>query len=323
MAKEELVNKADIALSDLSTDGGLLEPQQANTFIRTLIKQPTLLNIIRTVEMRAPTFKAPKIQFGSRVLRRAVSGSALAEADRAKPDTNEVVLTSQEVIAEVRLPYDVIEDNVERGNLGQEVDGSGGEGAPAGGGMVDTVRTLIVEAVSRDLEELALRGDETSTDDYLSLLDGYIATLTANGNVVDNAGAVVSRDMFKQGLQAIPPQFHRERPNMRHMLSVNNEIEYRETVANRETSLGDATVTAFNPVFGYGVPVQPVQLMPEDHGILGHPMNFLFGIQRQVYLEYEKLISERVFKIVITARIDFEVEEAEASAVFNNIGQAA
>lgn len=322
MKNEELVRKADFALSDLTNNGGLLEPQQASTFIRTLVKQPTLINLVRTIEMAAPTFKAAKLVFGSRILRAATSGTALAESDRAKPTTDEVVLATKEVIAEVRLPYDVIEDNVERGGIGENVDGSGGEGSPAGGGMVDTIRTLIIEAASRDLEELALQGDTGSLDSYLALVDGYLAKLTANGNVVDNAGAVLSRSMFRDGLQAIPPQYHRERPNMRHMVSVNNELEYRETLAARDTTLGDQSIQSRPAVLGYGVPVTPVHLMPEAQGILGHPLNFLMGIQRQMTMESEKLISERVYKIVVTMRVDFQIEEEDASAVYTNIGQS-
>lgn len=319
MENKELIKKADIAIADLATDGGLLEPQQANTFIRTLIKQPTILSVIRSVEMRNPTMKIPKIQFGSRVLRAApATGTALAAGDRSAPQTDQIELTSKEVIAEIRLPYDVIEDNVERGNLGQDSDGGGG--TPASGGMVGLVNTLLSQAVARDLEELAILGDVTTVGDaYLALTDGFIKSLTTGGNVVNHGALPVDRSMFKKGLQAIPPQFHRERPNMRHFLSVNNEIDYRDTLAARDSQLGDQNIQQFNPVFGFGVPVQPVQLMPETAGMLGHPLNFIFGIQRAVSMEYEKLISERVYKIVITARIDFEVEETEASAVYSNI----
>lgn len=320
MTNQELLKKADLALSDLSSGGGLMVPEQANSFIRTLIKQPTIINLIRTVEMVAPTRKIPKIKFGSRILRRATSATSLTEGQRAKPDLDQIELNTKEVIAEVRLPYDVIEDNVERGNIGAEQDGGGG--ARAGGGLVDTIRTLMAEAAARDLEELALRGDTTSTDDYLSMVDGFLTGLTADGNVVDNAGALPSRAMFKNGLQAIPAQFHRERASFRHFLSVNNEIEYREAIAQRETTLGDSTITTNPTVFGYGIPVVPVHLMPEDRGMLGHPQNYIFGIQRQMTMEYAKEITARTYIIVLTMRLDFQIEEPDANAVYTNVGQA-
>ena len=320
MNNRELLRKADIALSDLTADGGLLTPEQGNAFIRKLILQPTMLAVIRIVEMNAPQRNINKIQFGTRILRAGVSATALSVGDRSKPTTSQVQLNTNEVVAEVRLPYDVIEDNVERGNIGLNTDGSGGQGSPASGGLVDTIQTLMVEAASRDLEELAIQGDTAATDDYLALEDGFLTDLTANGNVVDVLDASVARAMFKSGLQSLPPQYHRDRASMMHFLSVDNEIEYRDTLASRATGLGDNTITGFNPVFGFGVPLQPVHLMPNDHGVFTNPLNLVMGIQRQITLEYDKDISSRVYKLVLSARVAMVVEEAEAAVVYNNIG---
>jgi len=320
MNNRELLRKADIALSDLTSNGGALTAEQGNAFIRKLILQPTMMAVIRIVEMNAPQRNINKIQFGTRILRAGTSATALTQAERSKPTTSQVQLNTDEVVAEVRLPYDVIEDNIERGNIGLNSDGSGGAGQPASGGLVDTIQTLMVEAASRDLEELSLQGDTASTDDYLALQDGYVADLTANGNVVNNLGGTVGRAMFKSGLQSLPPQYHRDRASMMTFLSVDNEIEYRDTLASRATGLGDNTITGFNPVFGFGVPLQPVHLMPNDHGILTNPLNLIMGIQRQITLEYDKDISARVYKMVLTARVSVVVEEPDAAVVFNNIG---
>ena len=322
MQNRDLLRKADIVLSDLTANGGLLTAEQGNAFIRKLILQPTMMAVIRVVEMNAPQRNINKIQFGTRILRAGTSATALTSGERSKPTTSQVQLNTNEVVAEVRLPYDVIEDNIERGNIGMNSDGSGGAGSPASGGLVDTIQTLMVEAASRDLEEMAIQADETSTDDFLALTDGYLADATANGNVVDNAGGTVARSMFKAGLQSLPPEYHRDRASMRHFLSVDNEIEYRDTLAARSTGLGDNTITGFNPVFGFGVPVQPVHLMPNDHGLLTNPLNLILGIQRQITLEYDKDISSRVYKLVLTARVDVVVEEAEALVVYNNVGGA-
>jgi len=319
MNNRELLQKADIALSDLTSNGGALTAEQGNAFIRKLILQPTMLGVIRIVEMAASQRNINKIQFGTRILRAGTSATALSSGDRSKPTTSQVQLNTDEVVAEVRLPYDVIEDNVERGNIGQNSDGSGASGTPASGGLVDTIQTLMVEAASRDLEELAIQGDTTSTDDFLALENGFIADLTSNGNVVNHLGGTVARAMFKNSMQSLPPQYHRDRASMRNFMSVDNEIEYRDTLASRATGLGDNTITGFNPVFGFGVPLQPVHLMPNDHSILSNPLNFIMGIQRQISLEYEKDISARVYKMVLSARVAVVTEEPDASVVTNNI----
>src|SRR4051812_33157708 len=107
-SNQELIKKADIALSDLAT-AGRLNPEQTDRFIRVLIDQPTLLGQSRTVAMGAPQMKINKIGFGSRILRPAVSSVALPDSERVKPDLGTVPLSTQEVMAEVHIPYDVLE----------------------------------------------------------------------------------------------------------------------------------------------------------------------------------------------------------------------
>ncbi len=58
--------------------------------------------------------KINKIGFANRILRKAQSGAALTPTQRAKPGTEHIMLFTQEVMAEIRPPYDVLEDNIER-----------------------------------------------------------------------------------------------------------------------------------------------------------------------------------------------------------------
>ena len=95
-----LLRKADLAIADLSTNGGVLNPEQGAAFIRVLIKQPTLIRVCRVVEMTAPIRKINKIGFGSRILRAATSATALTASGsngtaldgRAKPTTSQIQL---------------------------------------------------------------------------------------------------------------------------------------------------------------------------------------------------------------------------------------
>ena len=82
MTNQELMRKADWSVGDLTADGGLLTPEQANQFIRKLLVQPTLLRVARTVTMSSPQRQINKIQFADRILMPATSGVAL------DPDTS-------------------------------------------------------------------------------------------------------------------------------------------------------------------------------------------------------------------------------------------
>jgi hypothetical protein len=315
-ANSTLIYKADLALSDLVADGGLLNDEQTSAFIRALLAPPTILRACRVVPMGGPTRQINKIGFGSRILHKATSNSALSEGNRSKPTTDQVKLSAQEVIAEVRLPYDVVEDNIERGEL--NLGGPNVGPQMVMGGLKDTLVNMIAERAALDLEELALLGDTMSGDPYLAMLDGWLAQCSSN--VVDHEGAVVGRGLFKKGLQAMPDQYLRNRAAMRHYLSHDNETEYRDSIASRETAAGDAVVNQDVPVYAFGVPVEPVSMMPGDKGLFTYPQNLIYGIQRRITMEVDKDISARVFIIVVTARVDFKIEEETAVVLYDNIG---
>jgi hypothetical protein len=324
-----LLRKADIAIADLASNGGELSPEQGAAFIRKLIKQPTLIRVCRVVEMVAPIRKINKIGFGTRILRKATSGVALPQnaqvtnglGGRAKPTTEQLELTTAEQIAEVRIPYDVMEDNIERATTAtNELPNTG----PAG--LRQTIIDLIAERAALDMEELALLADVNyvngaDPDDqaYLSQFDGWLKKGATLGNVYDAAGASISKAIFKQGLKSMPSQYQRNKVALNHFVSVNNETEYRDTLADRGTALGDQMTQGTSPTFAYGSPVIPVALMPENLGLYTDPLNLIFGIQRQVSMEFDKDISARVYIIVLTARIAFQVEETLALVEYENI----
>jgi hypothetical protein len=124
MNEKELIRRADLALSDLASSGSL-PVQASNRFVRKMIDAPTILNTVRVVPMRGPTMEISKIGFASRILRAASQGlvstperledggRALLRAERAKPTTSKITLTTKEIIAEINLPYEVLEDALE------------------------------------------------------------------------------------------------------------------------------------------------------------------------------------------------------------------
>lgn len=308
---EQLINKADLALANLASDGGLLNPEQTDRFIQVLIDSPTIINRARVVTMNAPQKKINKIGFGSRILKVAVSATALADGDRSKPDLGQIVLNSKEVIAEIHLPYDVLEDNIEGGNI------NAGMGASAGG-LQDTLVTLLGNRAALDLEELGILGDTTSADSYLALCDGFLKRLTSH--VVNVGGATISKDAFKNAIKAMPDKYLRVRGDNEFYVSVDNETEYRDTVANRATGLGDSALLTANSMAAFGSNIVAAPLMPNSKGIYTNPNNLIFGIQRRVNIEYDKDIRARKFIVVLTARIDFQIEEIDAGVVLINIG---
>lgn len=290
-----IVDKADIAVANLISNGGYLNPMQANTFIRMLQNQPTIINTVRVVSMSAPTMEINKIGFAQRILKPApVSGTALSASDRSAPTTDWVKLTTKEIIAEVHIPYDVLEDNIERG------------------GLEDTIMSMIAERASLDMEELIILGDTGSGDTYLALLDGIIAQSTSHQVDYTATGPNVDKSVFKAGLKEMPDKYLRNRTAMRFFVSPDAEIEYADSLANRETMLGDNKVVNWTPNTAYGVPVIAAALMPDDKYVFTYPQNIILGIQRQIMIETDRDIRARVLIVVLTLRIDLAYEEEDA-----------
>lgn len=309
MNNQHLVKKADLALADLASNGGLLLPEQTDKFIQTLMDSPTIINASRVVTMNAPQKKINKIGFGARILHPAASGVALAAGNRSKPDLGTILLTTKEVIAEVHIPYDVFEDNIEGGNINAAMGSSAG-------GLHDTVLALIGQRTALDMEELALLGDTASGDAYLALTDGFLKLATSH---VVNAGAAISKEVFKAAIKAMPDKYLRIRSDNEFFVSTDNETEYRDTIANRVTGLGDSALVSANNLTVFGSSVNSASLMPNSQAIYTNPKNLVFGIQRKVNIEFDKDISARKFIVVVTARIDFKVEELDAMVLINNI----
>lgn len=301
MNNRDIVAKADIAVSNLIADGGYLNADQSAKFIQMLIDEPTIINQARVVQMNSPRKRIEKIGFGSRILNVAPSsGTSLAAGRRSRPDLDLLTMTTTELLAEVWIPYDVLEDNIEKG------------------GLEDTIMSMIVTRTSLDLEELLILGNTSSSDTYLATMDG-ILELTPTRNIYEAGGVTnITRTLFKTAMQMMPTRYLRNRALMRFFTSHNVEMEYRDSLAGRATGLGDNLHQTFNPVFAYGTQLVPCALMPDDRFWFSYPNNIVFGVQREITIEADRDIRRRVLIIVLTLRIAIALEEPTAAVIIQN-----
>jgi len=302
-----ILQKADLALADLTAGGGLLKPAQAQKFMRLLIKDSPLMRLATVVPMASPKQQLSKIKFGSRVLRPGQEATALALADRARPDLSQVELDAKLFKAEVRISDEVLEDSIERGELRQ------------------TIMEMMAEAISRDMEEVLINGDTLSADPFLAVMDGVLKQATSN--VVDAAGNPISKDLLRDLLKTVPSEHLRDKRAMRFMTSVDADLDYRNTLAERATTVGDRLLEGDSPVLYSGVPIQSIPLFPEDLGVgndqtnilLCNPKNIHVGIWRNIRVESARDISEGTLKIVATIRFDVKFAEEPGVAKAINV----
>lgn len=303
-----LLEKADLALADLTSGGGILAPTQAQKFMRIMIKASRLLGMTTVVPLSSPKQAIPKIRFSQRVLHAGFEARALPAADRAKPEFSKMEFDAQLFKGEVRLDNEVLEDNIERGEL------------------KNTIMNLIAEAVSRDVEEIAIQGDTASADPYLARLNGVLKQATSH--VVDASGATLSKTVFRDMLRAMPQEFTRDKRALRFLASTNSEINYRDFLADRATVLGDKFLEQESAVNYMGIPLEDIPMMPENLGggsntsavLFTDPKNINVGIWRQIRIETDKDVSAGVLLIVVSTRFDVKFLEETAVVKAINVG---
>lgn len=312
-----LSQKADIALTDLSANGGLLQPEQNDVFFQKLLDEPTMLGVVRSVQMNGPQMDINKVGIGQRVFHGAknsgngATGQAddgtndryLAAAKRASVTTSKISMETEEIIAEVRIPYEVLEDNIERGNF------------------QNTILALVAQKGALDLENLLILGDTSinpATDDLLCLHDGILKRFTSN--VVDAAGEGLSLALWNRFKKSLPTPYRRDQSRMRFFTHLDVDSDWRVSMAGRGSPLGDALAVSHNPVPALGVALAGGAVMPTNKMVFTDPRNVIWGLQRNVRIETDKDIRSREVIFVITARVAIQIEEEEAGAKLINLG---
>jgi hypothetical protein len=307
MTNESLLQKADLVLADLQSQGGYLQATHSQRFLRATVDEAVILKEATVVPMKSPKMVIDRIRMGTRVLHPGYEARALPEADRSKPTFTKLELDAKLYKGEVRLTNEVLEDSLERGALRQ------------------TIMDLMAERIALDMDELLIRGDTASADPYLATNNGLIKGVTSN--VYDHTDNITNRTLWKNMLKLMPSPFLRNKRRLRFLTSIDSEIDYRDALADRATNIGDRFVEYDTPAMYSGVPVVPVPMFPENLGTGSHctsPLlidlkNLMVGIWREIRLETDKLISEGVLLIVVTMRFDLKLAEETAVVKANNV----
>jgi len=138
MNNAEAIAKA-LTTPDFST--GLLNDEQARSFVRQVFSTTPTLQQARTIPMRSKKMNVDRLGVGQRLLRKRSEGAAFSTS--TKPTTTQVQLSA----VDLQLPWEVTEE-VFRYNL-------------EGDGLEDTLIQMMTRQVGVDLSDLAWNGDTT------------------------------------------------------------------------------------------------------------------------------------------------------------------
>lgn len=284
--------------------------EQATEFIELMTAGNVLLSDVRTVSSNAAKWTEPLIEFAGRIMRPGVEANRLDYTQRAKPVTSQIEIDTTLLRGEVPVSDEVFEDNV------------------AGEKLRASLSRTIADRAGYDIEELLLLGDESSADPYIGLLDGWLVKARAGGNTVDGSSYDSGRDyqaIFKSLLKKLPQRWLRNiRLDGRYYVPMRLEIEWRDVIAGRGTSLGDISLTSNNDLVYQGIKITGVPTMePEDDTdasiLLTNRNNLIAGFHRNIRFETFRDPREGVTSFLVNTRCAAEVQVPEATAIADGV----
>ncbi len=278
MSSNRQLMKDAITSSDTITGtgkGGRLNPEQAKKFISYMTDNTAFLKDTRLEQMNAPEKQLDFLLIGSRLIRKATEATSPSELASANITRKELRSVKVRLAADITTEFS--EDNIE-GQSGR-----------------DKIAHDLAQQFGNDLADLMLNGDTAATGDDVSFLtigDGIIkqAKTSADTHRVKITNTDYKGTIFPEMLKLMPNKFKNDRQNMRFYCSGTVADAYVLSVTNRETSLGDDTLTTGRFDKFLGIKVFPVEYMPDDVIILTHKDNLVAGVQRdmKVYSQFNQ-----------------------------------
>ena len=311
--------------------GGLLSPDQSNRFIDYMWDATVLGGQVRTMRLRGDTAEVDRIGVGERLLR--VATEAVDDGLNVGIAFSKVSLTTTKYRLDWELSSEALEDGV--------------KGDP----LEDHVARLMAAQVAQDLEDIAINGDTTLTDDpTLKGVDGWAKRGETDGHVVDNGGATIDRAVFNKALKAMPRKFMQRRNGLKFFTGSNLIQDYLFSLQNTSTdfvtpeSMAAAGINSAVRTSGpagfvtgnaFGIPVQEVPLMDENkagdysgatgaHGDvwLTDPQNLIWAVKRDITVYREFKPKKDSIEFTTYVRFGTNIENGEAFVVVKNVKAA-
>jgi hypothetical protein len=307
---QELFRKARHSVQDLADGAGYLQPTQARRFLRLSLPETSMLRMVRIHPMQSPEEHVDKFRFATRVMRAASTETALTTTELATPQLSKQVLKAHLVKAEVQLPLETLEDNIEKE------------------GYLQTILDGLAPRVGLDWEELVINGDTANAvDPYLCLFDGVYKQ--ADQILYNHLGAAPNLDLWHKMIKLMPPEFQRVLPQGRFWTAFNVQHDWRANLAGRFGPIGDAALQSLQQVAGFGIPIVPVYNVRDDqvfnslanHSevLLCHPNNIVVGLYSGIRVFLDLDVRAGVWSIIIRFRTDAKLVEKTACVKGRNV----
>ena len=299
----------EITMGDFQ-DGGQLNRQQFAEFYREVFRETPAMGEVRTVPLDGPQSEIDKIGLDRFILMPVGESENVSET---AINSGEVELDVKEAGFGYELSQRTVEDTIERQNT------------------AEIILDMHSDRFGTDLEHLAMRGDESYTNDnapqyatFRSQNDGWFVKAEADGaTVTDAGGSPVTSDTFFSLEYGIPDRYM-EATSPVFWVHPKQATALRQYLSGRDTDLGDQTLEGPYSPTPTGRRMIETGAVPPTKIMMTDPNNLIYAPHREmtvdVTTEGKDVVFKRLFGIyAMTARFDFAVEEGEGVSIIENL----
>jgi hypothetical protein len=307
------------AVNPTGTPGGILAPEQARRFIDYVWDATVLAKDGRRVTMRANTMELEKVNVGERVIRAAAQAQPTFE--NAGATFSKVELTTKKIRLDWEVSTEALEDNIE------------------GAALEDHLVRLMTNAFANDIEDLAINGTGTGSNEFLAIMEGFVSKVTdgdAHEAVVTVADNAWTPTVMQDIILAMPRKYRAIKNNLKFYAGT----DAFQGIVKHNGTLADAVAEAFAGMtpgstqanrqayldggaqtFGgarttrvLGVDVQEVPYYPAGYVDLTFPSNRVWGFQRDITVNRFYQPKKDTIEYTVFVRFGLQWEELDAVA---------
>lgn len=322
--RDELDRMEKDTVDTVSLEGGVLPRDLFDEFYEEVQAESELLDLVRTVDMPRKEMSIPQIGVGERVLRKQTEGASAGSFEDAVSGSVTLDATNNKTV----IPYELTQETVEDVVTGEDV--------------AELILSHFETQFGTDVQDLALNGDTSSGDAFLSIIDGWIAIaesgrgVTAGNRLSDdgqfaqydhsdsNSNAQpVNTEMFSDTIQTLEEKY-RDPENMVFMMSKSNVQEYSRQLSDREDGLGVAVLQGSNELTPFEYDIVGISNFPQDRVMLTNPNNLVWGLHRDVEVDVvdnsdETLERDLFARYALRARWALNIEDLDAGVLVTGV----
>ena len=299
--------------------GGVMPRDLFDTFYQRIQESAELLAMVRTETLGRQQMAIPKIGVGERLMQAQADGDGIDTFEEA--DTGAVEMDVVKTVIPFKLSNEAVEDTVDD--------------------IEEVLLSKFETQFAADAQDLGINGDEESDDPFEQINDGWLEIAQGadaesdrlEGDTMpvyshaDGEGEpqTVDTSLFNNAIQTVQQKYLRTDPVF--IMSRRNVQQYKQSLTDRDTGLGDAVLFGDSDLTPFGYDVIGVANFPDDQALFTAPENLVWGIRRDVEIDVvdstDDTLEEDLFaKYVVRARHDYQIEDLQAGVYIEDIEPA-